>query len=93
MNEAIREYLNGEKYQPELYDDDGWKLLDAARAELDRIDSAIAAAVQAERIRCAETALDCFFDLTGTSTMSAPDVIKRTRYGIAAAIRARNGSR
>lgn len=52
--------------------------------------AAIAAAVQAERSRCAETALDCFFDLTGTSTMSAPDVIKRTRYGIAAAIRARS---
>lgn len=61
--------------------------LEAANA---KCGNAIAAAVQAERERCIEIAKDCLFDITGTSTMSAPDIIKTTRHGIAAAIRARN---
>lgn len=38
--DAIKEYLNDEKYQPDLYDDDGWRLLDRAKMELESSESA-----------------------------------------------------
>lgn len=41
---ALDEYLNDEKYEPELYDADGWKLLDQARAELAQLRSDLQAA-------------------------------------------------
>lgn len=54
------------------------------------INAAISSAVQSERSRCIETAIDGFFDLTGTSEMTVPEIITHTRRGIASAIRARN---
>lgn len=92
---AIREYLNNEKYEPELYDDDGWKLLESARAELAQHDTAIAAAVAAEREACANVAEESEDGHTNTYRNADDDYNALIGYNeacsnIAAAIRARS---